>query len=97
MRPGLEEDIPKVGGNRKGPPAHLDASAIVARQPAIAGHVVGDRPQSPLIAKGFGEGLGLAHAFECLSEFAECLQRRAQLDSEIDRLLTCLARVWELL
>jgi hypothetical protein len=97
MRPGLEEDIPEVGSNRKGMLAHLDASVIVARQPEIAGHVVGDRPQSTLIAKGFGEGFGLAQAFECLPEFAERLQRRAQLDSEIDRLLTCLARFWELL
>ena len=96
LRRDREANIPQVCGNRQGALAGREGAVRVACLPKMGEQIGRDPPQPVLIAQGFGEGFGFLQVDEDPLEFAQRIERIAQVEAEINGLRLGVRTLWEL-
>ena len=70
---------------------------MIAHDEEMCAHVGGDLPQPRLIVEGLGEAFSLAQGVEDAPKFSEWCEGIAQVEVQIDGLLTRLMPLWQVL
>jgi hypothetical protein len=86
--PGLPAGIIEVNRQRKAAPSSVESPILVGNGPEMATERGGNLHQPRSITQGFRQPLGSAKAIETPRQFSEHLERVAQMDEEVDGMLS---------
>jgi hypothetical protein len=93
----MQDSIPTGCSEYEGTLGGSDGLVIRAPLPELDGQKARDLPQPTRVVKGRCESLGLAQICQDAPRVAERVMCRAQGEPEVDGLLACVARLWQML
>jgi hypothetical protein len=96
VRRNVEAEVPKGCGNGKRTLAGFDGAVLITHEPEIDRHIGGGPPKPVLIAQGFRKDGGFLQVCDDALQGSKWIKRRAQVEAEVDSLLACSARLWQM-